>query len=100
MPAEKTEFRLAPKAADDMETVWVYSVDRWGQDQATRYIDSLVDAFSFLASNPGAGAACDSIREGYRRYPVVRHVVYYQKTLYGIAVMRVLHDRMLPTRHL
>ena len=82
-----------------MEGVWLYSLYRWGPQQADRYIDDLSEAFAFLADSPNAGTACDNIRRGYRRYPIIRHVVYYRATDYGIEIMRVLHDRMLASRH-
>ncbi len=82
-----------------MEAVWLYSLTKWGARQTDRYIDDLTDAFIFLAHSPEAGTACDDIRQGYRRYPVIRHVVYYRTTDYGIEIMRVLHDRMLAKRH-
>ena len=43
---------------------------------------------------------CENIRTGYRKHPVIRHVIYYRETDYGIEVIRVLHDRMLATRYL
>jgi len=94
------EYRLAPKARDDMETVWLYSLKQWGAQQTERYIDDLTGTFEFLAENPKAGTACENIRAGYRKHPVIRHVVYYRETGYGIEVIRVLHDRMLATRYL
>ena len=75
------------------------SLAEWDARQTERYIDSLTDAFAFLADNFGAGTTCDHICEGYRRYPVKRNMVYYRETSYGIEVMRVLHDRMLASRH-
>ena len=83
-----------------MEAVWLYSRTQWGVAQAEQYIDDLTEAFTFLADSPKSGRACDRIRQHYRQYPVVRHVVYYRMTAYGIEVMRILHDRMLATRHL
>ena len=100
MAGAKAEYRLAPKAREDMEAVWLYSLAQWGASQAEQYIDDLTDAFAFLADNPKAGTACDHIRRRYRRYPVIRHVIYTRATDYGVEVMRILHDRMLATRHL
>lgn len=94
------EYRLAPSAREDMEAVWLYSLTQWGATQTDRYIDDLTDAFDFLVQNPKAGVVCENIRQGYRRYPVIRHVVYYRMTNYGIEVIRVPQDRMLATRHL
>ena len=92
------EYRLAPKARQDMETAWLYSLTQWGVQQTERYIDDLTEVFKFLASNPKAGTACENIRAGYRKHPVIRHVVYYRETAYGVEVIRVLHDRMLASR--
>lgn len=94
------EYRLTPKAKEDMEAVWLYSLSQWGMAQTSRYIDDLVDAFLFLTETPKAGSACDNIREGYRKYPIIRHTIYYKETAYGIEVVRVLHGQMLITRYL
>jgi toxin ParE1/3/4 len=94
------EYRLSPKAKDDMEAVWLYSSSKWGLNQTERYIDSLADSFDFLTKNSKLGISCDFIRKGYRRYPVKRHMVYFRETSYGIEIMRVLHDRMLDSLHL
>ena len=82
-----------------MEVVWLCSLKLWGTQQTERYIDDLTESFGFLAENPKAGAACENIRAGYRKYPVIRHVAYYRETGYGIEVIRVLHGSMLATRH-
>jgi len=81
-----------------MEAVWLYSITEWGAEQTDHYIDDLTAAFEFLADSPKAGAKCENIRAGYRKYPVIRHVVYYRETSNGIEIMRVLHDRMLASR--
>ncbi len=83
-----------------METLWLYSLLQWGLDQTDKYIDDLASAFLLLATNPKLGAACDNIRTGYRKHPVLRHVIYYRKTDYGIEIVRLLHDRQLATRSL
>jgi len=82
-----------------MEAVWLYSLQEWGAQQSDRYIDDLTAAFAFLAERPKAGTQCESLRAGYRKYPVIRHVVYYREADYGIEIVRVLHDRMLASRH-
>jgi toxin ParE1/3/4 len=98
MPTGRAEYRLAPKATEDLEAVWLYSLTEWGGQQPERYVDDLAEAFDFLAQTPKAGKACDNIRPGYRRYPVIRHMLYYRETTYGVEIIRVLHDHMLQTR--
>ena len=83
-----------------MEAIWLYSLEGWGLEQANRYTDELTNAFAQLVVSPKMATPCDHIRKGYRRCRVGRHAIYYQQTDYGIAVIRVLHDRMLSSRHL
>ena len=101
MPGVRSEYRLTPEAERDLESIWLYTSEAWGHEQANRYTDDLADAFSQLAHNPNnpeLGMSCEDIRRGYRRLRVGRHVVYYRMSDFGIAVVRVLHERMLQTR--
>jgi len=94
------EYRLSPAAEGDIEGIWRYTRKHWGLEQAHRYTDMLIAIFQELADAPKTAAACDHIRAGYRRHGVVRHVIYFRITDYGISIVRVLHDRMDAARHL
>jgi len=94
------EYRLTPAAERDLETIWKYSLQQWGVEQANRYTDILTSAFVELAQSPKTAPACDQIRPGYRRRNVERHMIYFRITAYGIAIVRILHDRMDAPRHL
>ena len=100
MPKKRAEYRLAPAAARDLEGIWLYTREEWGIEQSHRYTDELTAAFDQLANNPQLGTSCDYIRKGYRRSRVGRHAIYFRITDYGIAVIRLLHDRMDAPRHL
>ena len=93
------EYRLSPAAERDLEGIWKYTHGEWGREQAERYIDLLASAFQVLADSPMSAPACDHIRLGYRRRNVERHVIYFRVTDYGVAIIRVLHDRMDAPRH-
>lgn len=94
------ECRLAPAAERDLETIWRYTQQEWGLEQANRYIDILEAAFARLAESPKSAPACEHIRPGYRRHSVARHMVYFRITDYGIAIIRILHERADAPRHL
>lgn len=94
------EYRLSPAAERDLEGIWKYARKEWGLEQAERYIDLLTAAFEVLAESPRLAPACDHIRQGYRRRNVERHMIYFRSTDYGIAIIRVLHERMDAPRHL
>ncbi|POA16960.1 type II toxin-antitoxin system RelE/ParE family toxin [Pseudomonas sp. FW300-N1A1] len=88
------EYRLTPAAERDLEGIWVYTVQQWDVAQANRYIDIMTAAFTELAQRPKTASACDHIRPGYRRRSIERHMIYFRITAYGIAIIRILHDRM------
>jgi toxin ParE1/3/4 len=92
------EYRLSPGAEHDLEGIWKYTNGEWGLEQAERYTDLLTAAFQMLADSPKSAPACDYIRPGYRRRNVERHMIYFRATD-GIAIIRVLHDRMDALRH-
>ena len=73
---------------------------QWGAKQANRHLDILTTAFAELAATPKIDPACDHINAGYSRRNSERHMIYFQITTYGIAVVRILHDRMDAPRYL
>ena len=95
-----TEYRLSPAAEYDLEDIWLYTWRKWGVQQGNQYIDMLTAAFGELATSPMIALSCNHIRSGYRRYNVGRHMIYFRVTPYGIAITRILHDRMEASRHL
>ena len=94
------EYRLTPAAERDLEAIWIYTAGKWHVEQADRYLDILAATFAQLAQAPETALRCDPIRPGYRRWSVERHVVYLRIVEYGIEIVRVLHERMDPLRHL
>ncbi len=95
-----TEYRLTPAAERDLEAIWTYTSLKWGVEQASRYTAIMTDAFAELAQSPKTAPECSYIRPGYRRRSVERHMIYFRITTYGIAIIRILHDRMDAPRHL
>jgi toxin ParE1/3/4 len=95
-----TEYRLSKKAQRDLDEIFDYTVGQWGLEQAFRYTDVIEAACAVLASAPQLAQSCGHIRPGYRRRRVEHHVIYLKQTGYGIAVIRILHQRMDAPRHL
>lgn len=85
--------RLA-RAEEDLTEIWRYSFETWGEAQADRYYDALVQGIDLLAKNPDIGTTCDDIRAGYRRFKIERHVIFYKVTSEILTIVRVLHERM------
>ena len=87
-------------AESDLIGIWQSSIGEWGETQADKYLDQLDSGIRKLADNPELGARRDYVRDGYRVLVIGSHAVYYTVTPGTVHIIRVLHGRMDPDRHL
>lgn len=91
-------YRFSKLARLDLIEIAEYTVDRWGLNQAERYLNGLDETFRRLVESPRMGRLCDQIRPGYRRVEHGKHVVIYRADADGVFICRILHQGMLPER--
>ncbi len=91
--------QLTPLAKTDLENIWLYIFKHWSLDQANRYHRDLISTIEALACGNKIGRIC-TVRDGYFRYTVGQHVVFYRETEQTLDVIRVLHQRMDVKPHL
>lgn len=90
----RRELRKRPEAEEDLLEIWDYTSNRWGDEQADRYIDEIDTALNGLREYPLLSTDCSNIRRGYRRVAVGWHRVYFTASDEVVEVIRVLHPRM------
>ena len=91
---------ISPRAQKDIDDIWDYTVERWGEQQADAYVRLLEAAIAAVAADPTIGQACDDVRPGYRMRFVGSHILFYRTTMTALIVVRILHQRMDVERHL
>ena len=47
-----TKYRLLPKAEADFYDIYAYTYENFGEGQAERYTDGLIDAFTLITEHP------------------------------------------------
>jgi toxin ParE1/3/4 len=94
-----SSFRSSALARADILSIAVYTIDRWSEAQADKYLGELEAFCQDLADGHRVGRACDEISPGLFRAEYVSHVVFYRPKPYGVRVVRVLHQRQLPKLH-
>lgn len=88
-------FYLTRKAKADLKDIARYTQKQWGVKQRNIYLTRIDDAFRDLSNDPDKGRTCDDIRQGYLKYRVGKHVIFYRKiNTTDIEIVRVLHERM------
>jgi toxin ParE1/3/4 len=95
-----SSYVLSPLARKDLREIWSYTAERWGIEQADRYIRGLHRAIETVADDPDRARRCDHIRAGYRKYSAGAHMLFFRVIADEIEVIRVLHQRMDFERHL
>lgn len=110
-------FRLSRLAQSDLAHILATSASRWGPEARRRYSALLNIAMLEVADNPDSLTARDraDLARGIRAFhlrharaddpeakvsrPV--HIIYYRSIRPGvIEIVRVLHERMEPARHI
>ncbi|HSR67285.1 MAG TPA: type II toxin-antitoxin system RelE/ParE family toxin [Acidobacteriota bacterium] len=95
-----SRYRLASAAKADLQSIWHYTETTWGGRQAEAYVADLKKSFEMLASTPALGRSRDEVRPGFRSFPIREHLIFYRPEESGIAVARILHQRMDVDTHL
>jgi toxin ParE1/3/4 len=60
---------------------------------------TLATCFHKIAENPNRGRNCDYLAPGLMRIEEGKHMVFFTEKPYGVRIVRVLHERMMPGRH-
>jgi toxin ParE1/3/4 len=96
----RRSIELSPKALADLDTIWEYSVQNWGETRSETYVRGIHAALELVAVNPHMARDASSIRPGLPKYYVGSHVIFFRLNDKRIVVSRILHSRMDFPRHL
>ncbi len=87
-------YRLAIEAEKDLENVFIYTIEKWGANQAYVYYQQIIEIFNSLLNQENLGSNADYVIKGLRKIKVGKHFVYYIKSSDEILIIRILHQNM------
>ena len=96
----RRSIELSPKALADLNAIWDYSVENWGETRSQAYVRGINAALELVAANPHVARDAGSIGPGLLKYSVGSHVIFFRLNDKQIVVSRILHSRMDFPRHL
>ena len=85
------QVEISLTAVRDLEDIFDYTQQSYGEDQALKYVSSFDDVFDTLTGNPELGRDRTEIREGLRSIPKEQHIVFYRILENRIRIVRILH---------
>ncbi|PWK53300.1 type II toxin-antitoxin system RelE/ParE family toxin [Pleionea mediterranea] len=84
------QCKISHEAKMDLARIYWHGEKEFGELQATRYFDTLIQRFNDIAESPYKYQAVDHIRDGYRRSVCGVDSIYYQINNGVVEIMRVL----------
>ncbi|MFC5196632.1 type II toxin-antitoxin system RelE/ParE family toxin [Bizionia hallyeonensis] len=91
----KNKYRISQQAIEDLDKIWVYTLNKWSKEQADRYYDLIIAEIEFIADNYLIGKSAEQTRKNYRVTKIKSHLIFYRKVDSEIVeIVRVLHQRM------
>lgn len=74
---DKLKYQLSTAAAEDLERLYEWGIDVFGEKAADQYFDGLMTRLSDIADHPLRWPAIDHIRSGYRRSVYFAHSIFF-----------------------
>lgn len=90
------------KSSQDIREITKRSMEDFGETQTLVYMAGLKERMQLLADRPDIGRAFVHTRteQQYLFFRYESHVIYYRKRKSDIFIVRILHSKMLPEKHL
>ena len=91
----KNKYRISEQAINDLNDIWIYTLNKWTKEQADRYYDLIISEIEFVADNFLTGKSAEQTRKQYRVTNIKSHLIFYRKLENDIVeIVRILHQRM------
>ena len=91
---------IAPAAKNDLKDIYQYGLRQWGQAQSESYLSTIKNQFWLLTQQPLMGTERPDLLPDTRSLPIESHTLFYRVTANRVEIIRVLHGRQDPQRHL
>ena len=93
-------FRISSEAREDLVSVWEYTKQQWGIEQADLYIDGFMLRLVWLTENRALWRPRPDIKPGVFSCVEKRHVIFFSAGQGHIDILRILHERIDLSRNL
>lgn len=89
-------YKISQLASQDIENIWLYTLENWSVEQADRYFNLIMDEIEYIAANPENGKDYSEVRKGYFRTRIKSHFIFYKinNNKNQVEIIRILHQRM------
>ena len=95
------KYRFSSQAEIDINSIWLYTYEKWSFEQAERYYDQILEEIENISQKPELGRPFAHGRRNYLHRQVGSHLLFYRVgSEREIVIIRILHKRMDLEKHL
>ena len=87
----KYPYFLSEESIGDIDEIYEFGVDKFGHDQAIKYLIGLEAHFDKLSANYRIGRTRNDIKQDLYSLPYISHVIFYRILKDKIRIVRVLY---------
>ena len=89
-------YKISKEASNDLEKIWLYTIETWSAEQADRYLNLIFDEIEYLCQKPNSGSDFSHVRKDYLRSQVKSHLIFYKinQKQSELEIIRILHQQM------
>jgi len=88
------------QAEEDLNDIFKYSFENFGEEQAEKYYDGLEDRLTDILNKTAHSTDWSDARPDMRRVNYEHHAIFYRRDGDDVIIIRVLHQKMDIFRHL
>ena len=89
------QYHLTNKAIEDLNEIWLYTVETWSEKQADTYYCDLIGAIKVIAQRPMyLDKNYDEISIGLYCHKCNKHLIFYHLVDNEVEVVRILYQKM------
>jgi len=95
-------YTRSKKSTENIQKITKRSMEDFGETQTLEYLAGLKERMHVLADRPdiGRGFLDTRTEQQYLFFRYESHVIYYRNRKSDIFIVRILHSKMLPEKHL
>lgn len=96
----KNNYRISKQALEDIDKIWLYTLENWSLNQANHYYRLIYQEIEFILEDFESEKDIGKIKSGYRQTKIKSHLIIYKMADDNVTeIVRVLHQMMdIPNR--
>lgn len=86
---------LRQEAINDLNDIWIYTLERWSEKQADKYYATLEFFCRQIGKNPELGKGYEGVNSNLLGLRAGKHIIFYKiMSKDEIEIIRILHEQM------